>query len=395
MTVIASRYALAPMAMVRLSLSYAPADAITHARSEVLAAVVDKTLSDALAGTGASVTVQCQGQWLGVSVYAPSHTLQHVLDHLSRTVASPCADSAVTAWATQQVISRTLLAAGQPHIDSADAFLRHLYQPLPAAMELAAHTTLVADVTTEALAGHQSRMISARGGHLVVVSDHDPKVTATWCERYFADVADTGNQRAHCPAPDTTRTVVVDRPGWHQSHIRLAAPAIPRHAPDYLALSLANAVFGGYFSSRLVLGLREKEGLAYRVQAVLGEHLDQHVILIEADTAPERTSHTATRIAWYLRQMTSSPITGQEVDQARRYMTGTMLISMSSQAGLASTFDAALIAGEDPENIPLVLQRLADTSTPQVRQAAAEFYVPDRFGGVIVGDAGADAKENT
>ncbi|MFF4505490.1 M16 family metallopeptidase [Streptomyces sp. NPDC001401] len=393
MTIMASRYALAPMAMVRLSLSCAPDDAVSHARSEVLAAALDKTLSDALAATGASVTVHRQGQWLGISVHAPSQSLEQVLEHLSRVVASPCADAAVTAWAVRQVTSRTVLAAGQPHLDSAVAFLRHLYQPVPAAMQPVADTTLVAGATAEVLARHQSRMISARGGHLVVVSDHDPEVTAAWCERYFADVADTGERRARCPAPDTGRTVVLDRPGRHQSHIRLAAPAIPRQDPAHLALSLANAVFGGYFSSRLVLGLREREGLAYRVQAVLGEHLDRHVILVEADTAPDRTSHTVGRIDWYLRQLTSSPITEQEVDQARRYMTGTMLISMSSQAGLAATFDASLVAGEDPENIPLVLERLAGVPACQVRQAAAEFYAPDRFGGVIVADTGADTEE--
>ncbi|MGC4085007.1 MAG: pitrilysin family protein [Vicinamibacterales bacterium] len=64
---------------------------------------------------------------------------------------------------------------------------------------------------------------------------------------------------------DTTkaRLVIVDKPGAPQSQLRAVSIAAPRTTPDYEAMRVTNDVFGGLFSSRLNLNLREEHGYTY------------------------------------------------------------------------------------------------------------------------------------
>src|SRR5262249_27857764 len=56
---------------------------------------------------------------------------------------------------------------------------------------------------------------------------------------------------------------VVPRPKAPQSELRIGHVAVARDTPDYHALSLANAVLGGQFVSRINLNLREDKGFTY------------------------------------------------------------------------------------------------------------------------------------
>ena len=67
-------------------------------------------------------------------------------------------------------------------------------------------------------------------------------------------------RRSH---PCSKRVVVVDQPDAVQTQFGMVGIGVPRNHADWLALSVANQMFGGSFNSRLNLRLRAKEGLTY------------------------------------------------------------------------------------------------------------------------------------
>ncbi len=69
------------------------------------------------------------------------------------------------------------------------------------------------------------------------------------------------------PAAAAQRTLLVDRPGSVQTTLRLGRPAPRRTDPGYAAFSLANLVFGGYFSSPL--GGQHPRGQGLHLQPAL------------------------------------------------------------------------------------------------------------------------------
>ena len=65
------------------------------------------------------------------------------------------------------------------------------------------------------------------------------------------------------PAMPPTRVILVDKPGAEQSEISVGLIGAERNCPDYFDLIVMNAIFGGQFSSRLNMNLREDKGYTY------------------------------------------------------------------------------------------------------------------------------------
>ena len=65
------------------------------------------------------------------------------------------------------------------------------------------------------------------------------------------------------PALAAARIVFVDVPGASQSQVGFVHFGPLRNAPDYLPTSLAGTIFGGSFTSRVNMNLRENKGYSY------------------------------------------------------------------------------------------------------------------------------------
>ena len=107
------------------------------------------------------------------------------------------------------------------------------------------------------------------------------------------------------PAARPTRIVLLDKPGAAQSVITVAQIiGAARNSPDFYALSIVNAIFGGQFSSRLNLNLREAKGYTYGARTTFDWRIRQPGPLLAtasvqtAVTAPRWSSSSASFAAW-------------------------------------------------------------------------------------------------
>ena len=135
------------------------------------------------------------------------------------------------------------------------------------------------------------------------------------------------------------------RAGSVQSQLRLSAPALPRLDARYAALQLANLVFGGYFSSRWMENIREDKGYTYGAHSGTEFVPGGAVLSVETDVASDVTAAALLETRYELGRMTAVPPTADEIDAARRYAVGSLLISLDSQGGFGSTL--ATLAADD------------------------------------------------
>jgi predicted Zn-dependent peptidase len=88
-----------------------------------------------------------------------------------------------------------------------------------------------------------------------------------------------------------------------------------------------------------------------------------------------------------LGRIASLPVTEAEVSSARQYAIGTLALSLDTQAGLASTLSSLAAFGLGLDFLAEHPLRLAATTVEEVSAAAAEYFGPATFTGVVVGDA--------
>ena len=114
-------------------------------------------------------------------------------------------------------------------------------------------------------------------------------------------------------------------------------PAVPRTHPDHAHLQLANLVFGGYFSSRWVENIREDKGYTYGPHSLVEHSVAGSALTVSAEVATEVTAPALLETWYELGRMATLPITAAELENVRQYAVGSLALSISTQAGLAST----------------------------------------------------------
>jgi predicted Zn-dependent peptidase len=191
------------------------------------------------------------------------------------------------------------------------------------------------------------------------------------------------------PLPEVTGgdLLLVHRPGAVQSQLRLSARAIPRTDPRYPALQLTNLIFGGYFSSRLVENIREDKGYTYHARSYLEFTPAAASLLVDADTASGVTAAALWETRYELGRLGLVPPTADELESVRQYAIGSLLISTSSQSGLASQLITLAGLGLDADWLRGHPARLAAVTAEQVAETALTFFAPTAFTGIVVGDA--------
>ena len=103
---------------------------------------------------------------------------------------------------------------------------------------------------------------------LIVVGEVREEEVISRAEALFGDWSNdsrtpVGGDGEEAPEAAPTTIFLADKPGAAQSIIRAGHLTIPRHHPDYYALTLLNDAFGGQFSARLNMNLRQDKGYSY------------------------------------------------------------------------------------------------------------------------------------
>ncbi|MGE5829137.1 MAG: M16 family metallopeptidase [Micromonosporaceae bacterium] len=288
-----------------------------------------------------------------------------------------------------RLIDRIQVAQSQPAHLARVALLRRIYGEHPYAVQTP-EVGAVAAVDPAQLAALHADRVHPAGGTLVLVGAIEPAAALDAAEAALGRWNGTG-VREELPAAPPIRSgpvVLADRPGAVQSSVRLAMPAVPRTHPHHAALQLANLIFGGYFSSRWVENIREDKGYSYGPNSLIEHSLAGSTLLVAAEVATDVTGPALLETWYELGRLATTAPSPDEVEQARQYALGSLLIGMSTQAGLAGLASSYAGFGLRLDYVAEHARRLAAVTRDDVAEAAATYLAPTRAATVVLGDAG-------
>jgi len=281
-----------------------------------------------------------------------------------------------------------VLARAQPEVVAGEELRKRFFGRHPYGLGLPSPSGL-RRVTPGRLRTLYDELVRPGGAVLVLVGDLRPAAAA----ESVAGVMRRWKRRrrpAPVPKPSPRRPrpiLVVHRPGSRQTNIRLAGLAPVSGTEVFPAFELANLIFGGYFSSRLVANLREDKGFTYNPVSQIHHAVAASTVTVSADVRSEVTGAALVETMYELGRIVSSPPEATELEEARRYRIGTLVIGTHTQAGFADTLGALLSRGLDVTYLRSHQDRLEKVSVDDVLTAAREFLAPSRLVPVLVGDA--------
>lgn len=187
--------------------------------------------------------------------------------------------------------------------------------------------------------------------------------------------------------PEKSVVYLVDRPGALQSVIVGAQLAGPRNDPEALPLEIVNDVFGGTFSSRINMNLREDKHWSYGVRSLLQPALGQRPFMSVSPVQTDKTGEALRELVREYRDIAGGrPISPQELKAAVDNNTLGLPGSFETAGQLTGAYTNIVQYGL-PENYYNTFTEKALSLSPQEANAlAARAFTPDRLVWVVVGD---------
>jgi predicted Zn-dependent peptidase len=396
--VLAVRRPGVPLAEVRLRIPFAAPKRGTAghvARAHLLA---DTFLSGTEQRDASQVAVALQslGATLGVSVDADRlafagsvlvENLGGLLDLVGELLTSASFPKREVEGERDRLLQELAIHRSSAGVIAREALFARLYGNHPYAHDLPRSQDVERTRPKELRELHAARVVPA-GSILTVVGDVTPARATAAVEKALTEWTTVGTDVPVAAAPAQTgrRTLLVDRPGAVQTTIRIGGAAPARTDEDFAAATLANLVFGGYFSSRWVSNIREDKGYTYSPNSALDHPLGGSRLIAGADVATDVTAPAMLETLYELGRIATVPVRRDELDQARRYATGTLALSTATQAGLAGTLSQLAASGLGIEWLRDYPKQLAAVTVDDVLAAGARWLAPTVLTPVLVGD---------
>jgi predicted Zn-dependent peptidase len=227
---------------------------------------------------------------------------------------------------------------------------------------------------------------------ILVAGDTTMDVISAELDKAFGDwdVAETpvpAKAIATVKARDAARVFLIDRPDSPQSLILTGLLAPSTRAPDYLDIQTMNGAFGGTFTSRLNMNLREDKRWAYGSSSFLQDAIGQRPFMTYASVQVDKTAESMTEMLKEARAIIGdTPLTGAEIDKIKAKRIRALPGSFETTGSVLSVLTGNALYDRPDDYVTTLKAKLEAQSRSEVMAAAREVIRPDSMTWVVVGD---------
>jgi zinc protease len=235
---------------------------------------------------------------------------------------------------------------------------------------------------------------------LAVVGDFDTAEMTKKVEALTAGWERVKEQGIDTPAPPKDGKpgeIIVSDPTAAQTHVYIGHLGVKRDDPDYYALLVMDHVLGvpsGGFTDRLSSTLRDRQGLAYTVNAsISGSASDQPGLFVGyIGTFPDKYVWVREGFLKEVNRIRDEPATAQEVDDAKKYLLGSLPFALASNESVAGLLLAAERYQLGFDYLDVYRKKVAAVTPADVQRVAKTHLDPKQLTISTVGPIGTDGK---
>ena len=187
--------------------------------------------------------------------------------------------------------------------------------------------------------------------------------------------------------PEKDVVYLIDRPGSAQSVIIGAQLAPPRNSPSSIDLQLVNNIFGGKFSSRINMNLREDKHWSYGVRSVLPSARGQRPYISFSAVQTDKTKESLVELVKeYNNIVGGKPITAEELKDEQSNSTLELPGSFETVEDLTDAYGTILEYGLPEDYFNTFTQKAMALTPDGANETAKKYILPDHLVWVVVGD---------
>ena len=182
------------------------------------------------------------------------------------------------------------------------------------------------------------------------------------------------------------RTIyLIDKPDAPQSVITFSRVGVERATPDYFPMLVMNTIFGGYFSSRLNMNLREKHGYTYGARSYFDFRPSPGPFTASSSVQTAVTDSAVTEFMKELRGILEKT-PADELARAKNYLALGYAGRFETVAQIASQIGELVAYNLPDDYFNTYISRVLAVTAEDVQRVAAKYIDPENIAIVVVGD---------
>lgn len=171
-----------------------------------------------------------------------------------------------------------------------------------------------------------------------------------------------------------------------QTFITAGASGIKRKDKDWHAAVVMNYILGGSaFDARLMKEIREKRGLTYGVYSAISGMKRAALIQANLSTSNEKAAEALKILREEWEKMAKNGVTAQEIKDAKGYLTGSLLLELTSTGDVSGTLNGLQRDDLSPDYINRRNQEIEAVTAGDVKRIAARLLKAESLTVVLVG----------
>jgi predicted Zn-dependent peptidase len=234
-----------------------------------------------------------------------------------------------------------------------------------------------------------------KNARLFVVGDlTEAQLRATFAASPLAQWKGSAPKLPALPAPKMMpgRIFFVHVPNAAQSSVMLLEHGPQRTAPDYFANTVMSSVFGGGFTSRLNMNLREDKGYSYGARGGLSYSKQYGTLSVSAPVQADSTYQALLEIDRELEDFATNkkPITADELEREKQNAVLALPGRFATAQAALGQYRSLVYYGLPLDYFNAYVAHVSKVSADEVKAAAAKHLRPGDAVYLVVGDG--DAK---
>ena len=250
----------------------------------------------------------------------------------------------------------------------------------------------ISAITRDDLLAFHATWFRPNNATMIVVGDTDVEEIRPVLESYLADWSPDDIPQKNIPTvalPNSSRVVLIDRPGSEQSMIIGGQLVFPRSDERELALQTVNDIFGGNFTSRINMNLREDKAWSYGVRSMMVDTMNQRPFIVYAPVQSDRTADSLAELDRELRELLRErPVGEEEVSTSKKRNTLTLPGRWETARAVAGDIAQIVRFGLPDDYWNKYADLVSAVSVEETNTTARTELKPDQLIWIVVGDLG-------
>ncbi|MFN5333698.1 MAG: M16 family metallopeptidase [Bacteroidota bacterium] len=185
------------------------------------------------------------------------------------------------------------------------------------------------------------------------------------------------------PATEKKYRITNDADGV-QGAIRMARSFPGRKDPDFPKVQVLNALFGGFFGSRLMSNIREDKGYTYGIYSYLQNHLQGSAWMISTEAGRDVCEATIKEVYHEMQLLCDEEPDEEELQLVKNYMMGSLLGDLDGPFHIIARWKNIILHGLDENHFYRSVEAIKTATSGELKVLANKYFRPEDFYELVV-----------